>query len=63
LECVESERLTQVQLVEAGADDDEKGKQLGIGEVILHHGGPLDLVAVDKSQQHCNKYLKRRGQK
>lgn len=50
-----SERLTHVQHVEAGADDDEKGKQLGIGEVILHHGGPLDLVAVDECQQHCNK--------
>ena len=40
--------LAPSKLDNPGADDDEQGKQLGVGEDVLDEGRPLHLVAVHK---------------
>ncbi len=34
-----------------GDDDDDEGEDLGVGEVVLHSGGPAHLVAVDEAEE------------
>jgi hypothetical protein len=38
---------------ESSHHDDYQGEDLGGGEDVLHSGRPLDVVAIDGSQQTC----------
>ena len=47
--------LAAPQLDDAGADDDEERKQLGVREDVLDERRPLHLVAVHEGQDSCAK--------
>jgi len=46
-------RVPHAEPPESSHHDDYQGEDLGGGEDVLHSGRPLDVVAIDGSQQTC----------
>ena len=44
-------RLPGAELYEPSAADENESEDLGVGEVVLHHVGHLDAVAVDEAEE------------